>query len=150
MVELVGREPLIIARVENGVTKFSPQRQKTPKFSKRNWIRKTVFSGEFSFYGRGKTNFFGGGRYNIKNGVPVTILGHIQACPTRFLAQKTFVIFKKRWPKKNIFLGRPACTEFDSVRWDGLGQLGVPPQSSLGYFRAIGATTSPMRTYCSR
>ena len=33
VVELVGRKPLIIARVENGVTKFSPQRQKTPKFS---------------------------------------------------------------------------------------------------------------------
>jgi hypothetical protein len=27
VVELVGREPWIIARVENGVTKFSPQRQ---------------------------------------------------------------------------------------------------------------------------
>jgi len=35
VVELVGREPWIIARVENGVTKFSPQRQKTPKFSKK-------------------------------------------------------------------------------------------------------------------
>ena len=35
VVELVGREPLIIARVENGVTIFSPQRQKTPKFSKK-------------------------------------------------------------------------------------------------------------------
>ena len=60
VVELVGREPLIIARVENGVTKFSPQRQKekTPKFSKNKWIRKTVFSGEF---GRGKTNLCGGG-----------------------------------------------------------------------------------------
>ena len=44
VVELVGRELLIIARVENGVTKFSPQRQKTPKKSKRKWIRKTVFS----------------------------------------------------------------------------------------------------------
>ena len=33
VVELVGREPLIIARVENGVTKFSPRRQKTPKLS---------------------------------------------------------------------------------------------------------------------
>jgi len=31
VVELVGRKPLIIARVENGVTKFSPKRQKTPK-----------------------------------------------------------------------------------------------------------------------
>ena len=29
VVDLVGREPLIIARVENGVTKFSPKRQKT-------------------------------------------------------------------------------------------------------------------------
>jgi len=27
VVELVGREPWIIARVENGVTKFSPHRQ---------------------------------------------------------------------------------------------------------------------------
>jgi len=63
VVDLVGREPLIIARVENGVTKFSPQRQKTPKFSKKKWIKKTVFSGEFNFhfFGRGKTNFFGGG-----------------------------------------------------------------------------------------
>ena len=52
VVELVGREPWIIARVENGVTKFSPpQRQKTtPKLSKQNWIRKTVFSGKFSFF----------------------------------------------------------------------------------------------------
>ena len=50
-----------------------------------------------------------GGGYNCKTGEPVTILGHIHACPTRFLAQKTFVIFKKRWPNKNLFLGRPAC-----------------------------------------
>ena len=50
VVEFVGREPWIIARVENGVTKFSLQRQKTPKFSKENWIRKTVFSGDFSFF----------------------------------------------------------------------------------------------------
>jgi len=35
VVELVGREPWIIARVENGVTKISPQRQKTPKISKK-------------------------------------------------------------------------------------------------------------------
>jgi len=37
VVELVGREPWIITRVENGVTKFSPQRQKTPKFSKKKF-----------------------------------------------------------------------------------------------------------------
>ena len=45
VVDLVGREPLIFVRVENGVTKFSPKRQKTPKFSKKKWIRKKVFSG---------------------------------------------------------------------------------------------------------
>ena len=42
VVDLVGREPLIIASVVNGVTKFSLQRQKTPKLSKKSWIRKTV------------------------------------------------------------------------------------------------------------
>ena len=31
VVELVWREPMIIARVENGVTKFSPKNKKTPK-----------------------------------------------------------------------------------------------------------------------
>ena len=50
VVELVGREPLIIARIENGVTKFSPQRQKTPKISKKNRTRKSGFSREFSFF----------------------------------------------------------------------------------------------------
>ena len=64
VVELVGREPLIIARVENGVKKYSRQRQKTPKFSKTKWIRKTVLSEDF---GRGKTNF-GEGGYNFKTG----------------------------------------------------------------------------------
>jgi len=47
-VELIGREPLMFARVENGVTKFSPEKQKTPKFC----IETTVFNanGEFSFF----------------------------------------------------------------------------------------------------
>ena len=36
VVEVVGREPWIIARVENGVTKLSPQRQKTPKFKEKD------------------------------------------------------------------------------------------------------------------
>ena len=44
VVDLVGREPLIIARVENGVTKFSPQRQKTPKNSKTNFGSGKQFS----------------------------------------------------------------------------------------------------------
>tara|TARA_B100000513_G_scaffold3225_1_gene1969 strand:- start:44 stop:328 length:285 start_codon:yes stop_codon:yes gene_type:complete len=49
VVELVGREPLIIARVENGVTKFSPQRQKTPKFSKTIGPGKQFSVGIFHF-----------------------------------------------------------------------------------------------------
>ena len=36
-------------------------------------------------------------------------LGHIQACPTRFLAQKTFVILKKRWPSNDSLFGVWAC-----------------------------------------
>ena len=61
MVELVGREPLMFARVENGVTKFSPKKQKTPKC----WIKTAVFNGDF--FCRRTTNFFGGG-YNFKTG----------------------------------------------------------------------------------
>ena len=57
VVELVGREPLIIARVENGVTKFSPQRQKTPKNSKK---KDQENSFQWGFWPR-ETNFFGGG-----------------------------------------------------------------------------------------
>ena len=67
VVELVGREPLIIARVENGVTKFSPQRQKTPKFSNKIGSGIQFSVGNFHFFGRGKTNFWGGG-YNFKTG----------------------------------------------------------------------------------
>ena len=68
VIELVGREPLIIARVENGVTKFSPQRQKTPIFSHENWMRKTVISvGNFLFLAAGQLTF-GGGGYNFKTG----------------------------------------------------------------------------------
>ena len=71
VVELIGREPLIFARVENGVTKFSPKRQKTPKFSKNILDQTTVFSGEFSFFGGGKTNFFGeGGGGGITSKLP--------------------------------------------------------------------------------
>ena len=54
VVELVGREPLIFARVENSVTNFSPKRQKTPTFSKKGWIRNTSFQwGIFIFWPRG-------------------------------------------------------------------------------------------------
>jgi len=61
VVELVGREPLIIARVENGVTKFSPQRQKTPKFSKKNLDQENCFQwGIFFFLAAGKFTFWRG------------------------------------------------------------------------------------------
>ena len=44
---------------------FAAQTVKRQNFQKK-WIRKTVFSGEFSFFGRGKTNFFGGGGITSK------------------------------------------------------------------------------------
>ena len=44
---------------------FAAQTVKRQNFQTKIWIRKTVFSasasGEFSFFGRGKTNFFWGG-----------------------------------------------------------------------------------------
>ena len=63
VVELVEREPLIIARVENGVTKFSPQRHKKAKIFKKKLDQGNSFQwGIFIlFFGRGKTNFFWGG-----------------------------------------------------------------------------------------
>ena len=67
VVELVGREPRIIARVEKGVTELSPKRQKTPKLKKKNGSRKQFSVGNCNFFGRGKTNPFGGG-YNFKTG----------------------------------------------------------------------------------
>jgi len=50
--ELVGREPWIIARVENGGTNFSPQRRsKTPKFSKKEFDQENSFQwGIISFF----------------------------------------------------------------------------------------------------
>ena len=61
VVELVGREPLIIARVENDVTKFSPQRLKTPKFSKKKLDQENSFQwGIFIFLAAGKLTFLGG------------------------------------------------------------------------------------------
>ena len=69
VVELVGREPWIIARVENGVTKFSPQRQlKRQIFQKQNGSGKRSFQwGIFIFLAAGKLTFLGGG-YNFKTG----------------------------------------------------------------------------------
>ena len=49
-----------------------------------------------------KGNFLGGVD-NFKNGWPVSDLGHIQASPSRILAQNTSVILKKRGGAKNSF-----------------------------------------------
>jgi len=63
VVELVEREPLIIAGVENGVIKLSPKRQKTPKFSKNKMDRENSFQwGIFIFLAAGQLTFFGGGK----------------------------------------------------------------------------------------
>ena len=62
VVELVGREPWIIARVENGVTKFSPQRQKPPKFPKHILDQENSFQWEIFFLlAAGKLTLGGGG-----------------------------------------------------------------------------------------
>tara|TARA_B100000524_G_scaffold253587_1_gene137022 strand:- start:171 stop:485 length:315 start_codon:yes stop_codon:yes gene_type:complete len=41
--------------------KIFAEKTENAKIYKRKWIRKTVFSGKFSFFGRRKTNFIGGG-----------------------------------------------------------------------------------------
>ena len=62
------RQSSVVIFIPSEVMIFAPTRVSvSPKFSNKKWIRKTVFSGEFSFFGRGKTNFFGGG-YNFKTG----------------------------------------------------------------------------------
>ena len=69
VVESVGREPLIFARVENGVKTISPKRQKTPKFSKKKLDQEISFQwGIFIFLAAGKLTFFFGGGYNFKTG----------------------------------------------------------------------------------
>ena len=62
VVELVGREPWISARVENGVTKFRRKDSKTPKFSKKEFDQENSFQwGIFIFLAAGKLTFLGGG-----------------------------------------------------------------------------------------
>ena len=63
VVELVGREPLMFARFESSAWQNSP-RKKNAKILDQ----KQQFSmGNFHLFGRGKTNFWGGG-YNFKTG----------------------------------------------------------------------------------
>ena len=57
VVDLVGREPLMFARVENGVTKFSPKKNKSKILD-----QKQQFSmGNFLFFAAEKTKKRGGG-----------------------------------------------------------------------------------------
>ena len=67
VVNLVWREPLIIARVENGVTEFSPKRQKTPKNKKKIGSGTTIFSGELQARLAKNGFFFGHLFLNITN-----------------------------------------------------------------------------------
>ena len=54
VVDLVGREPLIIARVENGVTKFSLKRQENAKIFKKKMGKENSFQwGIFIFWPQG-------------------------------------------------------------------------------------------------
>tara|TARA_B100000513_G_scaffold38160_1_gene14579 strand:+ start:177 stop:473 length:297 start_codon:yes stop_codon:yes gene_type:complete len=64
VVELVGREPVMFASVENGVTKSSPKKQKRQNIAHQ---KQQFSAGNFHFFGRGKTNFLEGG-YNFKTG----------------------------------------------------------------------------------
>ena len=53
-------------RAENGVTKFSPKKLKTPN---KFWIRNNSFQWEFSsFWPRKNHLFWRGGGYNFKTG----------------------------------------------------------------------------------
>ena len=70
VVELVGREPWIIARVENGVTRdkiFAAKTVKRQNFQKKIGSGKQFSVGNFHFLAAGKLTFFGGG-YNFKTG----------------------------------------------------------------------------------
>ena len=78
--------------------------------------------GNFHFLAAEKQTFWGGG--NFKTGLPVIILGHIQACPTRLLAQKTFDILRKRWPNKNKLLGAASLYSYTEIRSGSMRQIG--------------------------
>ena len=58
MVELVGREPLMFARVENGVTKFSPK--KTPFGLEISEQKQQFCMGNFHFLATEEPTFGGG------------------------------------------------------------------------------------------
>jgi len=63
------QDSLLFARVENGVTEYLTKTSRFFFVSKiyfKSWRAHPVFNGEFSFFGRGKTNFGGGGGITSK------------------------------------------------------------------------------------
>ena len=79
-----------------------PPRHFGPFFFQKFRSETAVFNGKFSFSSPGKQKkpILLEGGYNFKTGQPMSILGHVQACPDRYLAQKTSVILKKSWAQK--------------------------------------------------
>ena len=69
MVDLVEKEPLMFARVENGVTIFSPKTKQKSKNAKILDQKKQFSMGNLthSFWPRKNQPFLGGG-YNFKTG----------------------------------------------------------------------------------
>jgi len=83
VVNLVGRKPLMFAKVENGVTKSC-------QFFRRKNRRNAILAWISTFLSR-------------------------IACCARELTSAwhgAFVILKKRWPNKKLFLRRRACTQY--------------------------------------
>ena len=91
---------MIIARVENGVTIFLPKRQKTPKISKRNWIRNSSFQWEiFIFLAAGKLIFERGG-VSLQNWLASDHPGAYTSMPHRFFgANKDVCYIEKKVAK---------------------------------------------------
>ena len=77
---------------------------------------------KFSFFWPRK-KYFLGGWYNSASQWPSWLPGHIRkhapTCNRRVLAQKTFVILRKRWP--SIMIASSGAGQLVRVRADGLG-----------------------------
>ena len=107
MIHFLEQDRLLFVRAEIDVTEF---RKKHPKekrtkiglnFFSRIQTEIAAFTGEFPIFWPRNSQLLGG--ITSKLAGPVSILGHIQAWPTRFLAQKTSVIFEKRWSNTDSF-----------------------------------------------
>ena len=133
VVELVEREPLIIAGVENGVTKFSPKRQKTEnaiKFSKKNGSGKQFSVGNFHFLAAGKLTFLGGG-ITSKLASQWPSWGIYKHAPPSFWRKRRLLYWKKggqiktfSWGGQLVFL---LLVHLFRFLWDAL----TSPQGSV-------------------